>query len=440
MKDFGLIFMGCGAPFAAQAHGFGERYDLPLPLSWWVAGAVLTVLLTFIGTLCLRVPPRLRPSHKVHRLKPTVTAIGPAWMGQFFLALTLICALWGTSDPLMNLAPTMIWIVVWQGVSFAVVVFGNFWPRIDPFRHLHRWCLPTRQASAWPQALGMWPATVLLLIWSALEVVYPLATTPLKVGYALIGWTALSVWGMWMWGPAAWHAHVDFVSLYFEWMGRIAPQAPSTSLEHPHHKRGQVGFVIAMLSTVLFDGLHGGSGWLLFEKFMHQWISPQLEPNGYLVGCLGLIAVWLFMLWGYILIGRITAWTSGTGRDWAGPLVISLIPIAIAYNVAHNFSSMVIQGQSFVQLLSDPLGRQWNLLGTATWYPDIGLLDAQVTWYIALTSIVGGHMVSVVMAHRLAWRLSPHRLLQATLPLTCWMLALTALSLYILADPMVNAL
>jgi hypothetical protein len=223
-------------------------------------------------------------------------------------------------------------------------------------------------------------------------------------------------------------------------MGRIATQAPSTSLEHPHHKRGQVGFVIAMLSTVLFDGLHGGSGWLLFEKFMHQWISPQLEPNGYLVGCLGLIAVWLFMLWGYILIGRITAWTSGTGRDWAGPLVISLIPIAIAYNVAHNFSSMVIQGQSFVQLLSDPLGRQWNLLGTATWYPDIGLLDAQVTWYIALTSIVGGHMVSVVMAHRLAWRLSPHRLLQATLPLTCWMLALTALSLYILADPMVNAL
>ena len=32
----------------ASAHGFDERYDLPAPLAWFVAGAALTIALTFI--------------------------------------------------------------------------------------------------------------------------------------------------------------------------------------------------------------------------------------------------------------------------------------------------------------------------------------------------------------------------------------------------------
>jgi len=31
----------------AQAHGFGARYDLPIPLSLYLAGAGLTVALSF---------------------------------------------------------------------------------------------------------------------------------------------------------------------------------------------------------------------------------------------------------------------------------------------------------------------------------------------------------------------------------------------------------
>ena len=339
----------------------------------------------------------------------------------------------------MNLAPTLIWIVAWQGMSFVVVLLGNVWPALDPFRQLHRWLKPPPCFRTWAPALGVWPATTLLLLWSALEVIYPLATTPFKVGCALLCWMMVSLWGQHLWGKA-WHANADFVSLYLAWMGRLSLLGRPAPTEPDSAKPGQLGFVMAMLSTVLFDGLHGGSGWLVFEAFMRRGLTTAIDPNGYAIGTCGLLGVWLVQCAGYGLVCHITAWTSGTGnmRSWAVPWLPTLVPIAVAYNVAHNFSSMVIQGQSFVQLLSDPLGRQWNVLGTATWYPDIGLLDAEVNWYIALTAIVVGHMVSVVMAHRVATGLAPRRVFQATWPLTLWMLSLTALSLYILADPMTN--
>jgi len=33
---------------SAYGHGFGLRYDLPLPLGLWIIGAALTVLLSFL--------------------------------------------------------------------------------------------------------------------------------------------------------------------------------------------------------------------------------------------------------------------------------------------------------------------------------------------------------------------------------------------------------
>src|SRR5437764_14223147 len=41
-----LACIGCtGSP--AFSHGFGQRFDLPLPLSLWLVGAAATIILTF---------------------------------------------------------------------------------------------------------------------------------------------------------------------------------------------------------------------------------------------------------------------------------------------------------------------------------------------------------------------------------------------------------
>ena len=39
------------------------------------------------------------------------------------------------------------------------------------------------------------------------------------------------------------------------------------------------------------------------------------------------------------------------------------------------------------KLLSDPYGRQWDLFGTARFYPDISLVDARLTWAVALVAM-----------------------------------------------------
>jgi membrane protein YqaA with SNARE-associated domain len=86
----------------------------------------------------------------------------------------------------------------------------------------------------------------------------------------------------------------------------------------------------------------------------------------------------------------------------------------------------------------------WNIFGTASYYPDIALIDAKVTWYVATCSIVMGHIASVFMGHRAALALS-HRSSQSissrfiwvlNLPMTFLMIAFTALSLSIIAEPL----
>jgi len=44
----------------------------------------------------------------------------------------------------------------------------------------------------------------------------------------------------------------------------------------------------------------------------------------------------------------------------------SLIPIALAYVVAHYFSLVALQGQALASLASDPLGNGANIFGTAS--------------------------------------------------------------------------
>jgi hypothetical protein len=99
-----------------------------------------------------------------------------------------------------------------------------------------------------------------------------------------------------------------------------------------------------------------------------------------------------------------------------------------------------VRGQELIPLLSDPLGRGWNLLGTAAWDPDLAIVGARFEWYVAVGAVVAGHVISIWLAHRLMLREVPAALqaARASLPLTALMVGYTALSLWIIADPLVR--
>ena len=79
--------------------------------------------------------------------------------------------------------------------------------------------------------------------------------------------------------------------------------------------------------------------------------------------------------------------------------VLSLVPIALAYNLAHFIGYLLIQGQLIIPLASDPFGWGWNLLGTAGYRLDLELIGAKAVWYMSVVAIVLGHVASVYVAH-----------------------------------------
>jgi len=116
------------------------------------------------------------------------------------------------------------------------------------------------------------------------------------------------------------------------------------------------------------------------------------------------------------------------------------VPIAIAYHLAHYLAYLSTQGQYVIPLASDPFGYGWNLLGTAGYQVDIGLVGARFAWYAAVTSIVIGHLAAVYLADVRAHQILGDRpaALRAQVPLTALMVVYTFVSLSILSEPIVD--
>ena len=456
-----------GMPALAYAHAFEERYDLPAPLAYFATGAAAVVILSFVvAQVVVEHAPTGQPQTRRISLGPVLPALRGAArvLGLMLFALSIGCGLYGTADPLMNLTPTLVWIIWWVGLSLVVASFGNLWPALDPWRTLfdaldaltRRAGAPHGLALGWryPPALGAWPAVVLLLAFSWFEVAYPQAAVPYRLACVMLGWSAVTLLGMICFGADTWQRNADVFALYFSTLGRFAPlaagndpqrlvmRAPGRGLiAEPASSAAIVCFVIAMLSTVLFDGLLSGQLWWLAQTKIAGAAPFLVDPDGYRMGAVGLIGVWSLFLAAYLATCGVTALlTLGrTTGQIARLFAYTLVPIAIAYNVAHNCANFLVQGQQLIALASDPFGVKWDLFGTANFRADIGLIDARVTWYVAIGAIVAGHVVAIWLAHMVALRefSTRRQAALATVPLTLLMVAYTVVSLSVIAEPMV---
>jgi hypothetical protein len=115
----------------------------------------------------------------------------------------------------------------------------------------------------------------------------------------------------------------------------------------------------------------------------------------------------------------------------------TLIPIAVAYLVAHYFSLFLFQEQAqFGFLLSDPLGDGSDYFGTASAGIDFGLIGATEVWYVQVGALVIGHVAGLTLAHDRA--LSLYKDARSAAQSQYWMLAVmiafTCLGLFLLSQ------
>jgi hypothetical protein len=66
---------------------------------------------------------------------------------------------------------------------------------------------------------------------------------------------------------------------------------------------------------------------------------------------------------------------------------------------AHYFSFLTYNGQAIAFLSSDPLGRGWDLFGTAGRSIDYGVITAKQIWYVQVGVLVGGHVAGLILSH-----------------------------------------
>jgi hypothetical protein len=414
-------------PASALAHGLVGKQDLPIPrwLFAWAAAVVLVV--SFVALAVLWPRPRLEGARERAVLKvPVALEVLCGAVGVAAFVATVWAGFAGSQTATANLAPTVVYVVFWVAIPFATLLLGDIFAAFNPWRAVARgaaWLYarghrggepPT--ALAYPSWLGRWPAALGILAFAWVELVYVNKDDPSQLATMALLYAAVQLIGMSLYGIDAWSRNADAFGLYFRLFSMLSPlhwRARTLYLRPPLSGAptldagpGTVALLCTMIGTVSFDGLSQGSLWTgqggiapeLQQRFINLGFSGELALEiTFTIGLLTMVGL-ISGLYRLGVLG-IRSIRGGDATELSRRFVHSLIPIALAYVVAHYFSLLMYQGQAMAFLVSDPLGHGSNLFGTATATINYNLVGANGVWYVQVFALVLGHAAGLTLAH-----------------------------------------
>lgn len=480
-----ILALCCGLrPAPAAAHSFGRVYNLPVPVWMYLYGAAAALALSFvmIGYFVTEraagAAPRSRDlsgsavDRAIHRWRvmPLLKLTSVAG-----LALCLATGFLGTPNPYGNFNMTFFWVVFVLGLTYLTALVGDVYAAVNPWRVIavaigRIWTGFAHGRLRYPPALGYWPALAFYLVFIWIELFGK--TGPFSLAVILSAYTGVNLLGVWLVGARAWFRYCEFFSVFFRLVATLAPleyvpaqqaadgrrrlrlRPPFSGLlqDRPEHISLLV-FVLFMLASTAFDGLHETAPWrrLFWVDLYHAALADRVGHNPlvafpamnrlyHLWQSLWLIAapfIYLVVYLAFVTLAKLAARSELSLRDMALRFALPLLPIALVYNITHYYTLIQIQGVKITSLASDPFGRDWNLFGTGDWFQYAIIPNPITVWHVQVVLIVLGHIVSVYIAHLVALRSFPTRR-QATLsqlPMLMLMVLFTTVGLWILAQP-----
>jgi hypothetical protein len=463
--------MPLSLPIPPLAHALAAREDLPIPEWLFAWGASIVLIVSFFAlsvawTTARFEGDRWRPLGEgigrvaVHPLTQALCGL----IGVFLLAVTIYAGLAGTSAPDRNFSLTFVFVTCWLGFPLLGVLVGDVFRAFNPWRAVGR-------ASGWafrrlvgqppvhvpyPERLGRWPAALGIVAFVWLEVIYgssggvSVGLEPDTTARAAIFYSAYTLAMMVLLGTEKWCDRGETFSVYF---GMFATLGPLATREGRLGARrmlagatrwaavpGSVAVVVASIGTTAYDGAADGAladqiestfEWLV-DQGVGLVASRRLAETLFLAIALAAIA----LIFAAGVRGMRTVRGAPPFRHLMRAFAPSLIPIALAYVVAHYFSLFVFQEQAqFTYLLSDPLGEGSDLFGTAGGGIDYTLLGANAIWYVQVAALVVGHVTALVLAHDRALTLwgDPKLASRSQYWMLAVMVGFTCLGLYLLS-------
>ena len=464
----------------ASGHAFGEAYKLPLPLHFYLISSSLVLVLSFLlmGALVGKEQSAFGVVlTRFYQFQKDVDFVTSFWnhlifflrvIGVVLFAVVFYASWFGTTETFRNFAPVFVWVVWWVGLSLFSAIVGNIWPVLDPWRNIGKLIraflpAPKRSSYVFPECLSGWLAIFSFLLFSTSELIWGVMSYPRAIGVLIVFYSFFTWSGYAVFGIEAWIKHADPLAKMFSVLGevaifdgrqgRIRVRLPGFgAVSSWEYRMTDAVFVILMLATISFDGVLEvlpdeilNPGWVL-EMFLKP-VFPDASPIHLavyetkvtkLVVYLMVFFSWWFSFYGANSLSQRLQKNRGTSvASMVRNSVRSLIPIAVAYHFAHYLGYLLITGQYMIALISDPFGFGWNIFGTRHYQNNIGVITAQVAWYLSLGAIMLGHVLSLCIAHLIVQRTSSHSEITTSsqIPMLLVMIVYTVVGLWLLAQP-----
>ena len=419
------------------AHALASRQDLPIPAWLFAWGASIVLVVSFVALSVAWRKPRFE-REDWRSLGAGLSRALLSWpaqvlyglIGVLLLGFAIYSGLRGTEAPDRNFTLTFLFVTCWLGFAFFSALLGDVFRPFNPWRAVGRAAGAGFKAIAgqrpahlaYPEWLGRWPAAIGLLAVVWLEIVYgssggvAVGLDPETAATAALFYSGYTLAMMALFGTEEWCERGEVFSVYFGMFsqlgcfgvedGELGRRKPLSAATRWATLPGSVAVVIASIATTSFDGASEGA----FKNAIESTFRWFAEDVGFSLTTSLRLTDTLFILLcfaGVGLIYMLGVRGMGTVRGAPSPRKLrvgfahTLIPIALAYLLAHYFSLFVFQEQAqFTYLLSDPLGTgTTDLFGTASSGVDYTVLSANAIWYVQVGALVVGHVLGLTLAH-----------------------------------------
>lgn len=451
------------------AHAFGgaveTRFSVPPWMVWGAGGLVVAVSFAVVGAFLTRARPdgALGPARaegpdaaEQARLaagglpqSPSTPHVAPGTRrilkatGLVLWGLVLVAALVPGHG---ILADTLVWLGLWAALPIVVYLVGDVWALMDPFRTLVPWVERARGGRApypYPSRLGTWPSVLLLLVLIGLEVAGRLGDGTTAMAGLVALYSLFTLTGMLLFGSGPWLDHVEPVGRVFRWWGAFAPfgrtpegwraRMPGHGLPRLHLRGwGDVAFTVAILLGVNYDAfLDSGPGARALAGMQGH------VPDGAGLVIVLVVAFALFLGAFVLAVHRMrrAAETTQPPRGLAMTAVVTLVPIAVGYHLAHNLFFVYENAPRVLHALGDPFALGWAPFSFLPATLPLPAAAATTLGAMQIVLILIGHVLAVVVAHQAMETRFPSRVqaLRGETPLTAVMVVYTLVGLWLVS-------